>query len=281
MKWDAFDDIRTPAAWLDQAKELIETPCRRRQTWSPRAKGALIAACLCVAVVGTVVAAERGLLVQIVRGDDSLSQYLGYDVAGRYEVMTSERIPAESFSTAAREAAAGEAASPSPGYAFSSWEDAEAFLGLNLMDNPMLDSGDLKTTVMSMEQEFVSGRCIVRLWSEPETEELYYVAVNGTFDTELADVEVLATITTENAPDGISMGYLLAFDETELAEAEPQAYVTASGTEAIILQDTNEQRTYVAYLTVDHVLFQLNIDSVYIGDDAALTKLKDILDHFS
>lgn len=39
MKWDAFDDIRTPAAWLDQAKELTETPRRRRRTWSPRAKG--------------------------------------------------------------------------------------------------------------------------------------------------------------------------------------------------------------------------------------------------
>ena len=32
MKWDVFDDIRTPAAWLDQAKELTETPRRRRRT---------------------------------------------------------------------------------------------------------------------------------------------------------------------------------------------------------------------------------------------------------
>ena len=281
MKWEAFDHIRAPQAWLDQAKALADAPARRRRTWSPRAKGALLAACLCVAVVGTVVAAESGLLLRIVRGDDSLSQYLGYDVAGRYEVMTSERIPAESFSAAAREAAAGEAASPSPGYAFSSWEEAEAFLGLNLMDNPMLDSGDLKTTVVSTDQESVSGRCIVRLWSEPETGALCYAAVHGTFDTELAVVEVLAAITTENAPDSIAMGYLLAFDETELAEAEPQTYVTSSGTEAIILQDTNEPRTYVAYLAVNHVLFQLSIDSVHIGDDAALTKLKDILDHFS
>ena len=73
MKWDAFDDICPPAAWLDQAKELIETPRRRRRTWSPRTKGALLAVCLCAAVVGTAFAAALiwGTPVTIILPDET------------------------------------------------------------------------------------------------------------------------------------------------------------------------------------------------------------------
>ena len=136
MKWDAFDDIRTPAAWLDQAKELTETPRRRRRTWSPRAKGALLAACLCAAVVGTAFAAALiwGTPVTIILPDET-NYLVQADIT---------HLSPEEYSPAIQSAlAALDPDDPNSGNNLyqDSWADCADFLGFDLLGHPWLDYG--------------------------------------------------------------------------------------------------------------------------------------------
>ena len=57
MKWDAFEQISAPRAWRENARALAEQPLPQKQKRPVPARFAGIAACLCVAAVGTAAAA--------------------------------------------------------------------------------------------------------------------------------------------------------------------------------------------------------------------------------
>lgn len=126
MKWDAFDDICTPAAWLDQAKELIETPRRRRRTWSPRTKGALLAVCLCAAVVGTAFAVE--LIGQVTLAENKTGD--AYSISADVVLWPMDELGGQLLEDAKEDNFRQ--------LFLNSWEEVEEYWGVPLISNDLL-----------------------------------------------------------------------------------------------------------------------------------------------
>lgn len=115
-------------------------PARRRIGWS---RPGLIAACLCLVLAGTAVAAAGISKVRVAKwfdnvkyfdfiGDDRL--YSGFRIVGGVAY-----IPAGSLSREVNRLAE-EHPRESFSQAFDDWEEIEEFIGRNLADNPVLES---------------------------------------------------------------------------------------------------------------------------------------------
>ena len=266
MKWDAFDDIRTPAAWLDQARELTETP-RRRRTWSPRAKGALIAACLCVAVVGTTVATQSiwntpiqleiaGLDLESVTPEFptpiQASEYSDY-IQNKMEVQAPNAVPSEDPA--------------------ENWAECNERFGGMLLD-----------TSYPMEQYTTSVRT-------DENGDLWYASVMSEIGTSDDSVINLDAQVYGESGAGIEWEFRMFPGDYNIST---DTYVTANGFETTILVGSKEERpiedsedispataTVYAFFTYDHVFYTIHADQYGQTDTTKLlTIVKEVLDSF-
>lgn len=121
-------------------------PCRRGGGADGPLRTAILAACVCLALAGTVLAVESGLFARVLRPGDpefhdiqeDLPYELGYDVAGNWVVTTpAGAIPAEDFSPAVRDLAA-EAVEQYAWTSAEDWQAAEDFVGRELPRFPHL-----------------------------------------------------------------------------------------------------------------------------------------------
>lgn len=137
MRWEAFDEIRTPQGWLEQARTLKTKDCPNRSIRSRISKMALAVACLCFMVVGTAFAAEIlwGVPVSIFRPDETDSGY--------YIIETDvKHLTPDEYSGQIRAAlAALDPDDPNSGNNLyqDSWADCADFLGIPLLMHPWMD----------------------------------------------------------------------------------------------------------------------------------------------
>ncbi len=280
--------------------EEMDAPPKRRL---PKiVKAGLIAACLTLALAGTAFAAmESGLLMRFVKVKGEQEPVDAEHVRCAALVIT-ERIPVDGFSQEVREMAARDAASPAPGYGFDSWEAAEDLLGLNVMDNPLLDSGDLNWTVFSEGEDKARGRCMLRLDADPGTGALRRAVVIGGYaqraseeeeDHRVCSVNVLATLSTENDPYESAGGYLLLYTEEGVEQAVVERYTAPCGEVVTILRDNRSLHgpsagltaegdagdpAYVAYMRSGKALLQVYVSGLEGAE--GLARLKSIMDGF-
>ena len=263
MKWDAYDDIRTPAAWLDQAKELTETPRSRRRTWSPRAKGALLAACLCAAVVGTAFAAALiwGTPVTIILPDET-NYLVQADIT---------HLSPEEYSPAIQSAlAALDPDDPNSGNNLyqDSWADCADFLGFDLLGHPWLDygydwsgSGHDMTPDNAVDHPFyanVTGADGHLQWAE----------VRASRRVDGVEFSLGASIYGEGYPSDIPT-------MAEGWDAPGQSYQMACGLEAQIVTSQKEPLTQV-YFATEHVQYWL---TATVGEEGG-GLVREYLDQF-
>ena len=106
----------------------LQAPARRRL---PRlARAGLIAACLCLVLIGTAAAVHFSGL-SIVEGDDGITYLQGGIAYHPYDSLSDQIKALEGV----RKTAKGNLIRT-----VSSWQAAEEFIGVNLMDNPVLDN---------------------------------------------------------------------------------------------------------------------------------------------
>ena len=285
MKWDAFDDIRTPAAWLDQAKELTETPRRQRRTWSPRAKGALIAACLCVAVVGTVIASET-LGVQIF-GAFSTPGRSGYSVLA--DLQTYEM---EQFSQALQE----DLELNQPQITHDTLRSAADYVGLPVLSNHLLEQSEpgsaftspyIVQTDLSVEGDIITKGAPEKVAIRFERLiDHVFVSVDIIAFTEYADL-------SDGIPASIGPGTALVYDsmgkligtQTFQYEFSSENYPMANGDTATVVSilQENAPARYNAYFVHDGLLYEIYAGSVDTLEEPPadfLDIIKNVLDSF-
>ena len=136
--------------------ESAAAPAKRRALRPVRI--AVAAACLCIALVGGAFAAEAVFGVPIFKPMDTspvtgepingfttvVEQPEGSDPAAPVGVL---KHPVEAFSPTAREAAAALPAGTPGQLNFNSWDKAEEFLGMDLMNNPVLAEAETGTVL--------------------------------------------------------------------------------------------------------------------------------------
>ena len=240
------------------APALVEAadavPCRRKSGWR---HPALIAACLCLALAGTAVAAAIGLNWTL---GGPVTMQSGENHAGTVEVWSPEYLPVESLNQEARDLADGtanvgilaesvqqELVDPETGesvtfydnsYRMDSWDELERFLGVDVLpENPILQNAN--SGVMYVGEE--RGQCFLTMCGNGDG--LSGVGAIGIFDTacdpapdrSTVTITILANARTDSNPynngGGIGTPYRT---EEELARSTQEEYTTPGGMQCLL-----------------------------------------------
>ena len=259
----ALDGLR----FSDEAKERMmnnlmeqkgQNSAKRRGVRPLRA--GLIAAALCLALAGTAVAAQFfGVRVMDGKGIDGDNVvWLAGGIACH---------PVNSLSEEVRALDGTYTVKP-----FGSWEEMEAFIGADVMNNPVLDASPAGQ--YSVEFDGVAGSFLARVATDLSFIHMLgcyeigevSITVNGLFYTDRMEVE-----------DDRFMGTGYS-DDTELGR---EVYTAPSGLEAQILEfdrAEGQTNTCMASFTIDGVPFTVEADGWDMG--AIREALFQVLDGF-
>lgn len=127
----------------------VQAPAKRRR---PRlAPAGLIAACLCLALIGTA-AAVHYFGVRLVDGPDGFTDMRGGVTYHPYDSL-SDQIKALSDQDTVK--------------SFNSWQAAENFIGVDLMNNPVLDAAATQTHSIRIERGSKTVRDVCVMYINP------------------------------------------------------------------------------------------------------------------
>lgn len=241
----------------------VQSPAKRRL---PRiARVGLIAACLCLALIGTVTAARfLGVQIQEEDGVTWLSGGIAY-----YPVDSlSEEVQAldSSYYDARR---------------FNSWEDVEKFIGVNLMDNPVLDASPAKNFHTGWKDGVnnISGDFLV-IGSGSLTSILTF----GCY--EIGDVDILlrGSLFTDRMEKGRGEDWdqrFLGFHFSEYTKTGRESYTSPNGLEAQLLRiDCGwPEKSCLAIFSLNGIPFIVQANSRYNMEEARAALLQ-VLDGF-
>lgn len=287
---------------LIEAADVRQEETRRIQWKRP----ALIAACLCLVLAGTAIAAELAGVHVSDFFEGTVTDFQGRErdaVSYEYQANGIRRIPGDSLAPTVSEYIARNRGSDGGYYitrGVDSMERAEEFLGLDLPDNPVLDQakhglvGFAKGDSLAGESRISSRFCGISLHGAGELPATIQLRTAYHFpsadDDDSVSVDVSMQLYTDEGDSSAEEGEVWSRvsmwqDETPL---EKYTYMAPSGLEATVLEilDTGktgwgEERTryeYTAYFILDGILFE-----VWVSDtDEALARetIEQILDGF-
>lgn len=271
----------------DRLKQAVTSMGAKRPPRLPRA--ALIAACLCLALVGTAFAAS--VLSGRVQVVDSFFSRRPDDVESgpksiadfTIEVDGVARIPQEAVSQEARDFCASSTRMPQT-KEFDSWEEAEEFLGLKLPNNPVLDQ-----TLPPLFADPNRKNCKVTFYGRcdaPELVEIHTAYVMGggryvTVDRKNYVISLTASIYL-GEEETITSGSGHIFHEPA-EEPAAETYVTPNGLQALILisQGTDGNLDIRTEFVLDGVHFRLFSGGYQRDADQMVADIKDVLDAYS
>lgn len=265
----------------------------------------LAAACVGVLLVVAVVAAEvvKGGFMRIYRGTGENSNVFYFGADGDIE-----RIPVENLSPELQSLADlyRDEAFHMEHLGFDSWEEAEDFLGRNIMDNPLLTGGGYLPNGVTYEGEHTEGNCVVSVVTDygvirrVDVDAQFSLEPEGSWGSPWVEVEVsiyveqnfegtpLESAVNEAEPSPEETEYTP--DPKEYVTMEPENYRTANDLEATIFdlpfiskeENTEESGYYYGFVFLHGV--QVRVSRHYSGQEGnkemALSILKQVLDAF-
>lgn len=296
---------------------LQQSDTSARRPISRIVKAAIVAACLCAALIGGAFAAETIFGIPIFTPMDT--SITGEPLNGFTTVIELPeksqqpnsaanpgingvfKLPVAAFSQQMREIAAGLTPQTTGQLDFASWDSAEEFLGIDLMNNPVLDRAEPGPVVYSTEPDgpansavcSVSFNAMDGILTAARAEAVYFLNRVDVYD-ESGDIRVGSTpvrlgITVQSytehsavSPDGMFMSLGFPADST----FTPELYTTPDGLAANIVGVTFFNEALGHPVTMYYAQFALNgsavtIHSSFMEDsDHALSTLKEVLDAF-
>lgn len=262
-------------SYIDPA--LVESADNHRAAKLARKpiKIALIAACICVLLVGSVFAAA-----EILTGAGILSFTPDSDTAFTVEYK-SKNFPLSAFSSKILE-------NENKVVAFDSWEEAEEYIGLDIMDNTVLSNAEpspceLSMTEIPMTEAGTLPHCYVYKGFD-ETYGLLDLWLLASYNINDVRVDVRAILYTESFaelyPENAD-GAMMNVHTPDVSDMVQEEYTGRNGLESCFVSMASPQwhTLYEAYFSIDGVQFILDVQCAD-SDAAALQTLKDILDAF-
>lgn len=242
----------------------VQAPAKRRM---PRlARTGLIAACLCLALIGTA-AAVHYAGVSIVDGDNGVIYLQGGVAYHPYDSLSGEIKALDGV----QETEHGKLIRT-----VSSWQAAEDFIGVNLMDNPVLDAAP--ATRFGHIYDGVNSPFMVLL-SGPEVSS---ARVYGCYEIGEANILVEASLFTDRhtSPEEGWDERFLGYDFTviEGIQVVRDTYAAPSGLEAQVLRITrpdSDEDSFKATFSLNGIPTVISVDD---GDNYAV--LIQVLDGF-
>lgn len=290
---DMMDAVKAPEGLRMEVMNMSEQE-RTKKTRPLPVRVALAAACICALLVTAAIAAE-GLgfdFVKIFNTKETEETDLDYMVDG----SGVKHIPLSAFSPEVQ-ALKGQYEDTDDGYvssvelAFDSWEEAEEYLGYEIMDNPVLAQGTYDPiSFLSKEGDRLTGNCLVQIVFADDGEiSLIFVTSKINLPATSHDYRVTVILyvrhpLVEPSDDPI-VGHKYNGNSWTVEGAED--YLTPDGLETVIVNVGNdgsecldEGRQYDAHFFLRGLRFY--VETGYRAEDqaTALPELKEVLDAF-
>lgn len=293
------DDLIEEAGMVQKRKKRIP--------W----RGLAVAACLCLALLGTAAAVTEYANLRILWRTTHSSMV---NIDGYIVEFPVDFYPMDTFSQELRDMAAAdpgrwkhEGEETAHQY-FDSWDDMQDFIGLELFRNPVLDSAEPRlagTYPWEYHRHQDPDKThLLLLPSNTDDGELYLINASGDYLMDGVYVSVLEVIYTEQAEgnlyypagngeargDGYHAHYEMVYNNTESHEESSEVYTTPNGLTATIVQ-TNWSSTKAegaarcAYFLIDGVQFVVSAigfssDWPTMTPEYTMEVLKTVLDGF-
>ena len=235
--------VHDAMAYLDpQLIEEAAVPAAR----SPRKlRPMLLAACLCLLIAIPVMAVTGSLLVENYYGSSIPDNLSDQDLDAFFRAETADKVPVSAFSPDALQTAAEQG--PGPGYyGFDTWAEAEAFLGVNILDSDLIDSS--RSTPVELYdadgQIVLNDACHLTLVNNEDTL-LYGVYLSYFFHKDGGGTIALqANAVTDQNPNENDSSIGVSYEDSDILEQTSEGYLTASGTEATIIRTRDSAGTW-------------------------------------
>lgn len=256
-------------SYIDPALIQQADVSRARRSGKPF-KIALIAACICVLTVGSVFAA-----VEVLTGAGILNFTPDSDADFTVEYM-SKNFPLSAFSEQILEDENSIAA-------FESWDEAEAYIGFDIMDNALLSAAEKIPAALIMPDDITQPHCYVDKGVD-ENFGLLELLVGASFNVNGVQADVYAFLYTEAFaelyPENADSALMKVHNLNE-AEMLSEEYTAKNGLVSSIVSTATPgfHTVYTAYFSIGGVMFILDAQCAD-SDTAALQTLKNILDAF-
>lgn len=261
-------------ALIEAADRNTSTAKHSRRGWS---RPAIIAACLCMLLAGTALAAEiLGWIEVKLPGSDEGVDGMSYQIEAEYGLLPVDILSEEVRQSAAAVPVPEEGKWYGEAWRFDSWPEAEAFLGLELANNSLLEQMEKGSTSFGdLEQEQIAeGPCLaiaeidngIPRWIHVEARYL-----EGQYQiTETAGLQFYGPENrrVERSPAKMEITALTG------RVIQMEDYAASSGLEASLITRSD---LCEAYFIKSGVLFTLSVSDS--GPDAQQL-LKDILDAY-
>lgn len=207
------------------------TPDVRRK---PRLRPVVLAACLILLIVLPVMAVTGNLLVEHYFGDSIPAHLAEQDLDAFFRATTVEKVPVSTLSQEALDAAAAQ--SERTGYyGFDTWEDAEAFLGLNILDSEQIGSEAAVPMMDENGRTVLCAPCHLTLHNSADGM-LYAIALNYFFQTrDGVSISLNANAVTDQNPNDNHASLGVSDDASTVLSQSSEQYVTKSGLQTTIV----------------------------------------------
>lgn len=268
--------------------EEVELLKPRRRTF--RFRAAVIAACLCLALVGTGMAAVANGWIRVsnvfqAQRPDSVNNDIKSVASVTVKVGGLTYIPWENFSQQAHDFV--NSFMGLPGYkGFDSWKEAEEFLGLNIADNPVLETANPSEFYIEYARGTTdSHNCIVGFDGRTDSPSLVTLSANykieretGGNDLSLSVYASFGTVPPETDEKDADFTFVNCED------VQIENYCTPSGVQAVIMTAYNYQFDYTtcrASFQVNGIRFILHVFDFDNIPEQTVATVKEVLDAFA
>ena len=211
-------------------QEAAAPDIRRRSRLRPF----VLAACLILLIVLPVMAVTGNLLVEHYFGDSIPTHLAEQELDAFFRATTVEKVPVSTLSQEALDAAAAQ--SERTGYyGFDTWEDAEAFLGLNILDSEQIGSGTAVSMMDETGRTVLCAPCHLTLHNGADGT-LYAMALNYFFQTtDGVSISLNANAVTDQNPNDNHASLGVSDDASTVLSQSSEQYVTKSGLQTTIV----------------------------------------------
>lgn len=264
----------------------LQAPAGRR---IPRlARAGLIAACLCLVLVGTGAAAMANGWIRVFDiSSRQINRRDGSTVSiAQVELFYDGKayVPWERFSQQCPDFLSGFYGMPQY-KGFDSWNELEEFLGLNIIDNPILDQAEpaVHDNNFSLGGRTETGSCFVGFFGNLQEPDFVYL--NAVYKLKTHDNRhfyLSLSSSLETAPrelDERRSGRVFWKQGEEQIALTTEDYTTPSGLQTVFV--TTSSGNIGAFFQVNSAYFEL---SAYCDDehmDEGIRIVKEVLDAFS
>lgn len=218
-------------------EELLQNNTRREtsvKNWKRIAVCVAVAALLITCTVGAVAAVASFFKIEVTEeseGAFSLSGGITYypldSLSDELKALEGHGLKGTPYSN--------------PTY-FDSWERVEEFVGLDLMNNPVLDASAAEIPYSELDSKYYDSRFVVM-----SDRDLRHINVHGDYQIGEVSIKVSNDIFTDRslAVDervrGTYLWYDLSYQLKESAEVEEETYAAPNGLEALIVKINDKE----------------------------------------